>query len=205
MGYVAEGSFRYCCTNSRGENKIVGYTFEHSFVGNYPAFRLGDNSNVDIQAICNCTVYIVNNRQLEEFYDRDDTNLKLGRHIAEILLWEVYERMISMYSMTPEERYREILERCPGLLNLISLKELASYLMICPETLSRLRRKLVQNKILISVKIHLFRSQYLCVSIKKNKNEKGYHNRSYIRDRQRIGRTVYSGREYGWHNGTKGK
>lgn len=40
MGYVAEGSFRYCCTNSRGENKIVGYTFEHSFVGNYPAFRL---------------------------------------------------------------------------------------------------------------------------------------------------------------------
>lgn len=76
---------------------------------------------------------------------RDDTNLKLGRHIAEILLWEVYERMISMYSMTPEERYREILERCPGLLNLISLKELASYLMICPETLSRLRRKLVQK------------------------------------------------------------
>ena len=145
MGYVAEGSFRYCCTNSRGENKIVGYTFEHSFVGNYPAFRLGDNSNVDIQAICNCTLYIVNNRQLEEFYDRDDTNLKLARHIAEILLWEVYERMISMYSMTPEERYREILERCPGLLNLISLKELASYLMICPETLSRLRRKLVQK------------------------------------------------------------
>ena len=145
MGFVSSGSFRYCCTNSVGENSIVGYTFDHSFVGNYPAFQLQDKSNVDIQAICNCTVYIVNNRQLEEFYDRDDTNLKLGRHIAEILLWEVYERMISMYSMTPEERYREILERCPGLLNLISLKELASYLMICPETLSRLRRKLVQK------------------------------------------------------------
>ncbi|MBA2195002.1 Crp/Fnr family transcriptional regulator, partial [Bacteroides fragilis] len=56
-----------------------------------------------------------------------------------------YERMISLYSMTPEERYTEILKRCPELLNLISLKELASYLMICPETLSRLRRKLVQK------------------------------------------------------------
>ena len=108
-------------------------------MGNYPAFRLGDNSNVDIQAICNCSVYVINNRQLEEFYSRNEANQKLGRQIAEILLWEVYERM------TPEERYTAILKRCPELLNLISLKELASYLMICPETLSRLRRKLVQK------------------------------------------------------------
>lgn len=145
VGYVTEGSFRYCCTDSRGGSKTVGYTFDHSFVGNYPAFRLGDNSNVDIQAICNCSVYVINNRQLEEFYSRNEANQKLGRQIAEILLWEVYERMISLYSMTPEERYTEILKRCPELLNLISLKELASYLMICPETLSRLRRKLVQK------------------------------------------------------------
>ena len=59
VGYVTEGSFRYCCTDSRGGSKIVGYTFDHSFVGNYPAFRLGDNSNVDIQAICNCSVYVI--------------------------------------------------------------------------------------------------------------------------------------------------
>ncbi len=138
-------AFRYCCTDSRGGSKIVGYTFDHSFVGNYPAFRLGDNSNVDIQAICNCSVYVINNSQLEEFYSQNEANQKLGRQIAEILLWEVYERMISLYSMTPEERYTAILKRCPELLNLISLKELASYLMICPETLSRLRRKLVQK------------------------------------------------------------
>ena len=26
VGYVTEGSFRYCCTDSRGGSKIVGYT-----------------------------------------------------------------------------------------------------------------------------------------------------------------------------------
>ena len=46
MGFVSSGSFRYCCTNSVGENSIVGYTFDHSFVGNYPAFQLQDKSNV---------------------------------------------------------------------------------------------------------------------------------------------------------------
>ena len=32
MGYVVSGSFRYCCINSSGESKVVGYTFENSFV-----------------------------------------------------------------------------------------------------------------------------------------------------------------------------
>ena len=88
---------------------------------------------------------IVSNKQITQFYEQNIENQRLSRSIAETLLWEVYDRMIAMYSMTPEERYIEILDRCPALLNLISLKELASYLMICPETLSRLRRKLVQK------------------------------------------------------------
>ena len=53
--------------------------------------------------------------------------------------------MISMYSLTPEERYIDIITRCPDLLKLITLKELASYLLIRPETLSRIRRKVVQK------------------------------------------------------------
>ena len=122
MGFVSSGSFRYCCTNSVGENSIVGYTFDHSFVGNYPAFQLQDKSNVDIQALCDCSVYVINYQQMADFYDTNDAHQKLGRRIAETLLWEVYDRMISMYSLTPEERYLEIINRCPDLLKLITLK-----------------------------------------------------------------------------------
>ena len=48
-------------------------------------------------------------------------------------------------SLTPEERYLDIINRCPDLLKLITLKELASYLLIRPETLSRIRRKVVRK------------------------------------------------------------
>ena len=143
--FVVSGSFRYCCVNSLGESSIVGYTFDHSFVGNYPAFQLQDQSNVDIQALCDCTVYVINHSQLADFYDINNDHQKLGRRIAETLLWEIYDRMISMYSLTPEERYLDIINRCPDLLKLITLKELASYLLIRPETLSRIRRKVVQK------------------------------------------------------------
>ena len=111
MGFVVSGSFRYCCVNSLGESSIVGYTFDHSFVGNYPAFQLQDQSNVDIQALCDCTVYVINHSQLADFYDINNDHQKLGRRIAETLLWEIYDRMISMYSLTPEERYLDIINR----------------------------------------------------------------------------------------------
>lgn len=71
MGFVTEGSFRYGCTNSAGESSIVGYTFAQSFVGNYAAFQLQDRSNVDIQALCDCTVYVISRPQIEEFYNTD--------------------------------------------------------------------------------------------------------------------------------------
>ena len=115
------------------------------FCRNYPAFQLQDQSNVDIQALCDCTVYVINHSQLADFYDINNDHQKLGRRIAETLLWEIYDRMISMYSLTPEERYLDIINRCPDLLKLITLKELASYLLIRPETLSRIRRKVVQK------------------------------------------------------------
>ena len=62
--------------------------FDHSFVGNYPAFQLQDKSNVDIQALCDCSVYVINYQQMADFYDTNDAHQKLGRRIAETLLWE---------------------------------------------------------------------------------------------------------------------
>lgn len=47
-----------------------------------------------------------------------------------------------IYRLTPEERYKELLERCPDILQLISLKEVAYYLKITPVHMSRIRRKI---------------------------------------------------------------
>jgi hypothetical protein len=43
----------------------------------------------------------------------------------------------------PEMRYRRLLERRPELLQRVSLFHLASYLGITPESLSRIRRRIV--------------------------------------------------------------
>lgn len=79
---------------------------------------------------------------MDAFYELGVDERVLRRKIAEILLLEVYDRLVSIYTMSPKEQYLEILNRCPELLNMITLKELASYLMVSPETLSRIRKEI---------------------------------------------------------------
>lgn len=62
--------------------------------------------------------------------------------MAEPLLNDVSTRLLSMYCDSPEERYTKQINRYPGIVNLKSLKEIASLIKVAPETLSRIRRKL---------------------------------------------------------------
>lgn len=89
--------------------------------------------------MCDCTVWRADDDRLEAFYRAGPACERLARRLAERLTCELYERMLQLYACTPQERYETLLQRCPELLNIVALKELASYLRVRPETLSRIR------------------------------------------------------------------
>ncbi|MBP2690720.1 MAG: hypothetical protein J6B44_02715 [Muribaculaceae bacterium] len=53
----------------------------------------------------------------------------------------VYDRLVDLYSKTPQQRYDELINRDPDLFELFSLKDIASLLNVTPTHLSRLRKK----------------------------------------------------------------
>ena len=61
--------------------------------------------------------------------------------IAPEALLRQYERLLDRYAASPQQRYEALTERCPDVLQLVPLRELASYLGVRPETLSRIRRR----------------------------------------------------------------
>lgn len=70
---------------------------------------------------------------------------RLGRRIAEAMFAEIYQRLLRFYCDTPEQRYQALMKRCPDLQERISLKEIALFLGVTPETLSRIRKKQQQK------------------------------------------------------------
>lgn len=141
-GLVERGAFCYVHFTERGERHVVGYSFAGEFVGDYVSMSNGLPSWVCIEALCDSVVRCVDNDRLLAFYATDAAHEQLGRRLSEHLLAEVYERLLQCYASTPQECYEALLRRCPDLLNLVSLKDLASYLRIRPETLSRIRRRI---------------------------------------------------------------
>jgi CRP-like cAMP-binding protein len=141
IGFVLEGGFMYLGYTSDGKEQIVGYSFENDFVVDYATFQMQELSIIDAQAIKSSIVLLLTNDELNAFFDNCSvTNFR--SRVAEILLNGISKRLLSLYCDSPEERYTKLIEHYPGILNLISLKEIASLIKITPETLSRIRRKL---------------------------------------------------------------
>lgn len=141
VGFIPKGGFRYLRCTSQGKEQIVGYSFENDFVTSYAAFQRQTLSAASAQAIRDSVVYVLTYDDLTAFFrDKDFENLRA--QIAEAFLSDIYGRMLSFYCDTPEQRYLQLLQRYPQILNEVSLREIASFVRITPETLSRIRKKI---------------------------------------------------------------
>ena len=54
----------------------------------------------------------------------------------------VYRRDLDHYRYTARGRYRRLLDRCPQVVQMLSLKDIASFLNVTPQMLSKFRREI---------------------------------------------------------------
>jgi len=140
-GWVKEGTFQYTYIDEKGEEHIVGYAFTNEFVCDYSSFMKGSLSLVNIQALTDCSVYEISRHDIIECWETNMETQRFGRYVAENLYEMVYERLLDSYC-SPEMRYEKLIKRCPNLKEAIPLKNIASFLGVTPETVSRIRLKL---------------------------------------------------------------
>ena len=129
-----------------GREINTSFTFEGNFTTNLKSLRSALPSEITIQAGEPTIVYEFNKDKLFELYKVSPEIESFGRKLIEQLLivQEEHSNLFKIYS--PTERYQYLLTKQPEILQRISLSQLASYLGIARETLSRIRK--VKTKIL---------------------------------------------------------
>lgn len=141
-GWIESGDFRYTCIGDDGKEHIVGYSFTGEFVCDYSSFMKRDSALVNIQAINDCSVRILSYDDIVGFWETNFETQRFGRQMSETMFFDIYKRLLGFYCSNHEQRYSELMQRCPNLKEKISLREIASFLGVTPETVSHIRKKL---------------------------------------------------------------
>ena len=87
-------------------------------------------------------LYVLERKKLKELFSEDLHIANWGRRYAEMELLATEERLISMLSAIASERYKELLEKEPDLLQRLPLGSIATYLGVTQASLSRIRAQI---------------------------------------------------------------
>lgn len=146
-GYIESGIIKYTCYNVTEKKEYnTGFSFAGEFMADYPTCLYNIKSEISIQALTACRIYICHSERLKEEFERSMENQYIARIAAEQMCFQTYSRYTDFYRLTPEERYRQLIRRSPDLLQLISIKEISSYLRITPTHMSRIRKMVSFDK-----------------------------------------------------------
>jgi len=138
--YFIESGYLRTFTFKEGTEINIDFAFEGSFVTNLKSLRNGGASEVYIQAGEDSTIYSFEKSKLISLYDQSPELESLGRNIMEHLLiaQEDHSKMFKIASAA--ERYRHLRESQPQMIQRVSISQIASYLGVTRETITRIRK-----------------------------------------------------------------
>lgn len=143
FGVIESGYFKYMTITTDGDEAVVGFAFEGECVCDFNNSFRSLPSEVAIVAGCETDVWQVNFKAIIDIIE----NRLNGLHdsITDVLFREIYHRHLEIYRKSPTERYLELLSNHPEIFDIVTMREVASYLLVSPVYLSRIRKKLAKK------------------------------------------------------------
>ncbi len=139
--FIFRGCIRSYSKNFSEESTAEFYTEEQSVTPS--VYGTGAPSKLFYECVED-TIATVGTPELEEEMFAKYPQLEaLSRAMTNILMAAQKEEFEEFRHASPEQRYLNFLEKRPGLIQRVPLYQIASYLGMKPESLSRIRRRLV--------------------------------------------------------------
>lgn len=127
----------------KGREISSGFIGANQYISAYDSFLTRQPSHENIDVIEDAELLLLSYDQMQHLYDRYPVYQIFGRKIAEQLFIMVSQRSNALLLLTPEERYKNMIQNESKLLQQVPQYMLASYIGVTPEHLSRIRKKMM--------------------------------------------------------------
>lgn len=140
--FVLEGMLKRVVSNAEGREMILRFAAENDMDTSYAAWRLGTPVPYSIVAVTKVRSAKLSLPHWVEFLDRHrEMKLRFEYEVMK-LMSEVMAHTITLHLLDAPGRMSRFTRKHPELSGRIPKKELAAYLNLTPETLSRLKQKM---------------------------------------------------------------
>jgi CRP-like cAMP-binding protein len=140
MFYIEKGCIRLSF-NKDGKDITFQFFFEGEGVSSAESFRNNEPSLFSIETIEPCTIHTLNKKDYAIVIERSSLiKEEMEQQIFRRLMY--YQKMfLSRIKNSPEERYKELMEQSPHIVQRVPQHYIASFLGITSVSLSRIRNR----------------------------------------------------------------
>lgn len=146
FAFVLAGALRLYSVDDKGGEHVLSFGVENWWVGDRESCVLLTPSRYYIDALEDANLLLITHAQMQELIRTVPAMAELMRELDRRHAIATQKRLQAAISSTAEERYITFLSQYPSYVHRFPQHLIASYLGILPETLSRIRTKLLKVK-----------------------------------------------------------
>lgn len=138
--FLEKGIGRSYYLKKDGKEVTVWFFGNGKFMTSLDSFFQQKPSIYYIEMLEDATLYTITKKEIDILFDKYHKMEKFGRLLSIQMLTDMVNKVNAIQFQTAKERYEYMLTEFPDIVYRVPLRDIASYLGITQETLSRIRR-----------------------------------------------------------------
>ncbi|REA56124.1 Crp/Fnr family transcriptional regulator [Dyadobacter luteus] len=147
LTFIAKGLIRTYNVDEKGDEHMSVFGWEGWWLSDFNSFLTGEPAVFNIDAIEDSELLLISRADYEALTLAVPVMDRYFRILYQNSIVTKERRLMSSITHTAEEKYVKLAESNPEMIQRVPQNLIASYLGIAPETLSRIKKNLVQRKL----------------------------------------------------------
>lgn len=146
LAFVTRGCLRSYSIDRKGQEHILQFAIEEWWISDLYSFLTGKDSTFFIDALEESDVLLLDSAGYEKLSIAVPKFERYWRILLQSNYIATHRRVLATISLSAEERYLQLVEECPSIVQRVAQRHIASYLGITPEALSRIRNRIAKRQ-----------------------------------------------------------